>query len=295
MDLIQMAQQSAQSILNLENRLTVLRQRAQDLLAKKQEFQSQAEADCQQVGDAWQATQSRADHDGQAIESALESLSTRLDRLYELARQGAEDCSLQVEEALSPLRALQAQLDSSANQLEALQATTRDALREANRCALELFERARRPLEETSIWLRQEFSPRLQEQLLQLDEQAHRLSLMSSEAGSQIQMESQRGAEQLGQAGDDFRHTAAQAHGTLQETAETALRDIQTQQKTLFENHSEADELLTKEVQQIAGNVGEALQQLQEMDSRFQNDARSSNQGLDAMLRMAEDYQKALE
>ena len=165
----------------------------------------------------------------------------------------------------------------------------------ASQRALELFEQARRPLEETTLWLKQDFSRRLQEHSQQLEEQTQRVTVLGTEAAEEMEAECHRNAGHLEVAGDNFRQQAQQVRGQLQETAETAVRELESQQRVLLDQHAEAGERLSKGVQQIAGGVGEVLYKLQEMDARVHNDARTSNEGIDAVLRLAEDYRRVLE
>ena len=295
MDLIQQTQKTVAQLVGLETRLDELRQRAEQLLAKRQEAHAKASADCEQVVSSWQAVQAAADSGRQQIDASADGLQGRLNVLQESARQAAEDCSRQVEEALAPLRTLHEQLDDSASQLEALRTKTEEALMAASQRALELFEQARRPLEETTLWLKQDFSRRLQEHSQQLEEQAQRVTLLGTEAAEEMEAECHRNAGHLEVAGDNFRQQAQQVRGQLQDTAETAVRELESQQRVLLDQHAEAGERLSKGVQQIAGGVGEVLYKLQEMDARVHNDARTSNEGIDAVLRLAEDYRRVLE
>lgn len=295
MDLLQQAERTLQHLVALEGRLTDLQQRAEKLVVERHQQELRGDEGCRQVAEQWLAGQGQAEARRRQVETATGALSSRLEALRQSAGQGASECRRLLQEALEPLRALHRQLEESGQQLEQIRVRSSQAVENANGRVEQLFELAHRPLTEIAQWLAEDFSPRLREHESALADQGRRLQSLCSQTASQVEADSQRQRQNLSNLADSFSQHTDQAGALLRASAEACAGELEAQQRRLGDEHSQLNRRLSQKVTAWTGEVGEVLGQLQEMDTRFVNDARLSNQGVDAVLNLAEDYKKALE
>lgn len=295
MDLLQQAERTLQHLVTLESRLSDLKQRAEKLVVERHQAELKGEEGCRQMAERWLDGQAQAEARRRQLETVTASLGSRLEALRQAAGQGASECRRLLEAALEPLRGLHRQLGECGQQLEQIGARSQQGIESANQRVEELFERALRPLTEMAEWLAQEFSPLLSEHESALADQGQRLRSLCTETTAQMETDSQRQRLSLASMADDFAHHTDQAGALLRASAETCAGELETQQRRLGDEHSHLNKRLGQKVATWTGEVGEVLGQLQELDSRFVNDARLSNQGVDAVLNLAEDYKKVLE